>query len=115
MNRQVFDSVPIWIRLPNLKLYYYTTEGLSKFGSFIGRPLYTDQLTASQSRLAFARICVEIKLTAERPTKIPFITEFGKLEYQTIEYEWVPTACDGCTKFGHPTLKCPWAPKVIAK
>lgn len=41
-----FASVPIWVRFLGLNWHYYTPKGLNKLASNIGKPLYTDKITA---------------------------------------------------------------------
>ena len=41
-------SVPIWIKLPNLKLHLWSVQVLSKIASVMGTPLFTDKITASR-------------------------------------------------------------------
>ncbi|KAL2934218.1 Histidinol-phosphate aminotransferase, partial [Bienertia sinuspersici] len=48
-----------------------------------------------------------------------FQNEKGILIQQSIEYEWRPTYCATCKRYGHPTNKCnkqikkQWQPKVV--
>jgi hypothetical protein len=41
-------AVPIWIKLPNLKLHLWSVQVLSKIASVMGTPLFTDKITASR-------------------------------------------------------------------
>nr|XP_027093733.1 uncharacterized protein LOC113714137 [Coffea arabica] len=117
--KEDFKAVPVWIRLPGLKLHYYTNEALSKFVSFIGRPLHSDQHTALQTSDSFAS--VELSVESLRPSCIPFVDEKGESVSQVIEYEWIPSSCEKCKCFGHSLNKCPslprvdkrWVPKVV--
>ena len=117
--KEDMDSVPIWIRFPALKLYYYTGKGLIKFTSYVGRPLYTDGMTAKQERLFFARVSMKVKMDHKLPDFIPYVNEFGTLEHQKMDYEWLPPWCKGCCRFGHLEKFCPkkfvtkiiWVPK----
>jgi len=54
MNTENWKSIPLWIRLPNLKLKYWGILSLSKIGSLIGIPIKKDQYTKSKSMLQFA-------------------------------------------------------------
>ncbi|XP_071926923.1 uncharacterized protein [Coffea arabica] len=123
VKKMDLESIPVWIRLPHLKLHYYTETNLSKFASFVGNSLYTDKQSADQSPVAYARICVELHIDTIRPDSIPYINEHGQLEYQEIEYEWNPPSCLKCQKFGHLVQQCPlalqastkWMPKATSQ
>lgn len=52
--------VPIWIRLPNLNLHYYSAKSLGKLARFIGQPSYIDKHIVNESSLLFARLGAEI-------------------------------------------------------
>lgn len=106
LKRLKLTAMPVWIRLPHLKLHYYTVAGLSKLASYIGKPLYTDQQTASQGRESYARICVELEPGEERINSIPYENEFGQIEYQEVQYEWIPPCCMKCKVFGHKQRQC---------
>ncbi|KAL7210522.1 hypothetical protein ACSBR1_031974 [Camellia fascicularis] len=41
LTKNVFSSVPIWIKIFNGLLKLWTEEGLSYIACFIGNPLYT--------------------------------------------------------------------------
>ncbi|KAL3529142.1 hypothetical protein ACH5RR_008464 [Cinchona calisaya] len=90
IEKEDFTIVPIWIRFPKLKFHYYTGKSLSKLASYVGKSLYVDKLTASQSRLSFARVCVEVAVTSKFPIEIPIINEFHEKEMIPIKYEWTP-------------------------
>ncbi|XP_027107130.1 uncharacterized protein [Coffea arabica] len=114
------ETVPIWIRFPGLKLHYYTKKSLSKLASFVDKLLYTDKMTATQERISYARVSVELKMDHKLPDCVPYINEFGLAQSQPVEYEWLPPWCKECTKFGHiikfcpnkPELKSVWVPKA---
>ncbi|KAL3509993.1 hypothetical protein ACH5RR_029394 [Cinchona calisaya] len=84
LAQEDFSTIPVWIKLPNLKLYYYFAITLSKLASYAGKPLYTDKLIVEQSRLSFARVCIEI---CNLPDKIPFVNEKGESVFQSVTYE----------------------------
>ncbi|KAI0519357.1 hypothetical protein KFK09_006801 [Dendrobium nobile] len=55
--------VPIWISFPNLRLHFFNHKVLHALGLIFGRPLQTDQATASRTGLFVARILVEVDIT----------------------------------------------------
>lgn len=121
MQKEGYETITIRERFPNLKLHYYTEAGLSKIASILGKPLYTDNTTVTKSKVAFARVCVEVGMDNSRPSHIQFINEYRKLEVQAVEYEWIPPSCNLCSRFGHDLNHCPqqkvdlkeWRPKKV--
>jgi hypothetical protein len=45
--------VPIWVKFPNLPLKCWSLKCLSKIASVLGKPVQSDMLTSSMSRLSF--------------------------------------------------------------
>lgn len=48
LKKEELTTVPVWIKLPNLKIHYYTVNGLRKMASYVRKPLYTDKQTTNQ-------------------------------------------------------------------
>ncbi|XP_077215844.1 uncharacterized protein LOC143850484 [Tasmannia lanceolata] len=99
-------SVPIWIKFPGLTLQFWSANGLSKIASAIGVPLYMDSQTSEETRLNFARLCVEVEAGASYPEFIPIHTPYG-IHNQQVLYELRPIACQNCKIFRHTTAACP--------
>lgn len=74
---------------------------LSGLGTLIGKPLFMDKLTSTQSRLPFARICVEVTAEANLPSNINYLDENGNICTEVVKYEWMPSKCARCKTFGH--------------
>ncbi|KAK6795389.1 hypothetical protein RDI58_008842 [Solanum bulbocastanum] len=85
---------------------YWSMKGLSKIGSLIGRPLMVDRNTEERSGLNFARILVKVELGAQLPEVVHFKNERGQLIEQTVQYDWKPTLCKYCKKYGHSKEVC---------
>lgn len=62
-----------WIQLHKIPFRFWTSEGLSKLASFVGKPVAIDSPTACRSRFGFARILVEVHVDETLPTEIPII------------------------------------------
>ncbi|KAH0751732.1 hypothetical protein KY285_004880 [Solanum tuberosum] len=73
----------------------------------IGKPLYTDNFTASIERISYARILVETDVSQPLIDSIEIVTPSGTFQ-QPVEYEWRPSFCTDCMKFRHNVEKC-WA------
>ncbi|KAL9671262.1 hypothetical protein QQ045_008830 [Rhodiola kirilowii] len=53
-------SLPIWVRLPNIKAHMLDPRILSRICSKLGRPICTDGVIVDGSSYSFARVCVEV-------------------------------------------------------
>ncbi|KAJ8761969.1 hypothetical protein K2173_006571 [Erythroxylum novogranatense] len=97
------SKVPVWIRLHNLPFPLWNERCLGLVASRIGRPILCDRHTSDMTRLAFARLCVELS-AADEP-----ISEFeiacrrlsDKPIRVRVKYEWIPKRCSKCSVFGH--------------
>lgn len=106
---ELIHQVPIWVQLPNLPIDYWTSAGLSKIGSLIGKPISSDLLTQTREHLAYARIMVEIDISSDRELLPPFITLInttGQEYVQKVTYEYIPYYCDLCNGVGHNKSHC---------
>lgn len=67
-----YDAVisPVWIVLPWLSERYWFPEFQSAIGNSIGRFIRVDHPTASLVCPSVARICVEVDLSADLPSKV---------------------------------------------
>ncbi|XP_028553747.1 mucin-5AC-like [Dendrobium catenatum] len=108
-KREDFTSVPIWFKIHDLPLCCWTPVGISKIATKIGAPVAVDSLTASKSRLTYARVCVLVDASATYPAFVPITVE-GKLFNLVIQYEWRPSICDFCKSFNHTSEFCPTNP-----
>lgn len=90
LEKEDLQSIPVWIKLPNLKLHYYIPTGLSKLASFVGNPLYADQQTATQEIISNYRICVELKVDSKFPNQVPYVNEFEITEIDVLNMSGYP-------------------------
>ncbi|KAK1318276.1 hypothetical protein QJS10_CPB04g00872 [Acorus calamus] len=105
MEMERLETIPIWIRFPALPLHMWGLRLISKLASAIGKPLYMDTATASRSRVAFARVCIEISAQSELPDSVLYREE-GIWKDIPVEYEWKPSPCPNCSTFGHSSAQC---------
>ncbi|XP_020258784.1 uncharacterized protein LOC109835211 [Asparagus officinalis] len=106
-ERELLNSVPVWIRLPALHLKLWSNNIIGRIASIVGKPLYIDQATASGERLAYARCFVEISSKAKLPNYIRMDLGNGDWLETAVEYEWIPPKCVKCQNFGHVDHQCP--------
>ena len=59
------SSIAVWVRLNELPIEYYNAEALQLIGKAISNVLRVDTFTASETRVRFARICVQV--VVEKP------------------------------------------------
>ncbi|KAA8547022.1 hypothetical protein F0562_003451 [Nyssa sinensis] len=70
MEKEDLTHVPIWIRLPHLKLHMWSGMSPSKIACIIGTPLFIDKLTAERGCFHYARLCVEVEMGKELPDQV---------------------------------------------
>jgi hypothetical protein len=63
-------TTPVWVRLPNLPLNFYTPSFLPTLGNALGRFIKTDTYKIAKGFITFAHICVEIDLSQGLPDRI---------------------------------------------
>ncbi|XP_074315627.1 uncharacterized protein LOC141651831 [Silene latifolia] len=98
--------VPIWVLFPNLDPFFWSQTALSKVASFVDRPICADEPTTSKSKIAFARILVEVGLSKDLPKGMTLQTPYRGTVLQKIDYEWVPHFCHSCKRIGHTQDRC---------
>lgn len=73
LSKPDLERTPLWITLPNLPLHFWTQEALSRIASVVGKSLFTDRYTRLRTRIAYARVCVEVTEDAVSMTEIPIM------------------------------------------
>lgn len=106
MCQQDLETIPIWVRLPNLNFCFRTNFALSKIASVIGNPICMDHATTAGTRFVFARICVEVGIDADYPTELRMKYK-DKTIIQKVEYAWKPNPCKASKTFNHGEKACP--------
>ena len=100
-------TVPVWVKFPNLPLQCWSLKCLSKIASVLGKPVQSDMLTHTMSRLSYARVLVEVNLLSDLPYFIDINLPNGSLLKQQVIYETLPRFCKHCRTLGHLTSTCP--------
>ncbi|XP_062103162.1 uncharacterized protein LOC133814183 [Humulus lupulus] len=103
---RLVKSIPVWVRLPGLRLQYWGFKCLSALVSTIGKPMLVDKVTKDRSMVKFARVLMEVEISDDVPKTISFLNERGQLMEHLLEYEWLPTQCQGCKILGHSEANC---------
>ncbi|KAI0502013.1 hypothetical protein KFK09_016958 [Dendrobium nobile] len=97
--------VPIWISFPNLRLHFFNSKVLHALGSIFGRPLQTDQATASKTRPSVARVLVEVDISKKHPKEV-WVGSKAYGYMQKAEFERVPEFCNHCKMHDHAVTEC---------
>ncbi|XP_020690945.1 uncharacterized protein LOC110105688, partial [Dendrobium catenatum] len=103
--REESPIAPVWLAFPNLRLHFFNSHILFGLASVFGRPLQTDQATASLSRPSVARILVELDVTKKHPKEIWLGSENNGY-FQKVEIENLPIFCSHCRMHGHGINEC---------
>jgi hypothetical protein len=113
------SSVPIWIKLHNLPMEFWTSTCLSFVASGVGKPLCADSITEEQCHLGFARVLVEVTMDSDFPQEVEIIDVDGKPINVSIGYPWLLTNCKKCKSFDHASYACRkiekqvWVPSIV--
>ncbi|KAH0724790.1 hypothetical protein KY284_000655 [Solanum tuberosum] len=100
-NKEVLQTVPIWVKYPNLPLSCWSMDSLRRISSGLGEPLYADECTTKVDRISFARVLIEMDVARELPRKLKVEEPNGRVFEQEVQYEWVPEYCAKCMQVGH--------------
>ncbi|PPR95488.1 hypothetical protein GOBAR_AA25196 [Gossypium barbadense] len=116
-KRLDFDlhKLPVRVHLSHIPLELYTGIGLSYVASAIGVPLYMYTITVGQSRLAYAKVCVEIDANQINPRTIDIVFKDDSTGTVWVEVPWMPQRCSKCSIFGYVDKGCPKKLKEINK
>ena len=116
-------KLPIWVHLGNIPLELFSQRRISYIANALGNPLYMDRITASQQRLAFARVCIELDAAVEVPRHIEVVLRNGRTVMVNVTVPWMPLKCSVCNIFGHSVKDCAnklvtvttkvWVPKTV--
>src|SRR6185295_17779571 len=94
-------KVPLWVRILGLAKPFWTTEVLGRVASHVGNPLYTDPVTESRLRGAYARVLVEINFAEAITRSVNLRFNDGEVIACSFLVENEPLYCLNCCSFGH--------------
>ncbi|XXG57258.1 hypothetical protein AAC387_Pa03g4477 [Persea americana] len=108
------NVAPVWIRIRNLPhhcwsghILFSLARAIGKPFSLapaIGKPLKLDEYTAFQKLLSFARVCVELDFSKDKPHQIWLQFDDGSSIALDVSYESIP--CKLSLKPGHIPAHC---------
>ncbi|KAF3776428.1 retrotransposable element ORF2 protein [Nymphaea thermarum] len=108
LNMPPVTSAPLWIRLPNLPPNMWTAQIFNSIAKGLqGELLEIDTQTRDINRGGFARIRVELPLSAPLPPEFQFVLKDSHTLAQPLVYEGRLQFCRFCGINSHPPDKCP--------
>ncbi|KAH1264861.1 hypothetical protein GmHk_01G000690 [Glycine max] len=115
---ELLQTLPIWVKLPQLPIILWGDTSLNKIGSALGNPIMTDECTANRLRVSYARILVEMDITKELPQTITIVDNEGEKIQQTIsscslEEIKVPWRFSRSLSRAFWIQQCIWFPKTV--
>lgn len=71
-EKSSLTSIPVWVKLPNLDIMYWTEHILTQIVGYLGKVLKIDTATLTRSRMMYARVLVDMTLADGFPSKLFF-------------------------------------------
>ncbi|XP_058776814.1 uncharacterized protein LOC131651163 [Vicia villosa] len=105
LDKDAIRVMPLWVIFPQLPLAFWGESSIGKVARAIGRPIMTDECTAKKLRITYARLLIEVDITAELKEAIYIRDPQGNRMRQQVEYEWKPAFCRKCKRVGHDCEK----------
>lgn len=97
--------VAVCCNLLALPVHLYDQSALYMICSALGNPIQIDRATASQSRISFARVGVEIDIT--KPLVKEMVIDIAGVEVkQRVVWDKIPHYCSDCKHVGHTLEAC---------
>ncbi|XP_030440998.1 uncharacterized protein LOC115663090 [Syzygium oleosum] len=72
LKKGSLDTLPVWVRLRDIPFSLWSSVGIGRIASAIGKPLYVDVQTEQMTRISYARVCMEINATKSRVEAVKF-------------------------------------------
>ncbi|KAH0645588.1 hypothetical protein KY290_034369 [Solanum tuberosum] len=54
-GKEILQTIPLWVKYPNLPLSCWGADSLSRISSVLGTPLFVDECTSKIERISFAQ------------------------------------------------------------
>ena len=68
-------------------------RGIGYITSILGNPLSMDQIITNQQKVAYAKVCIEIKAGLDVPRNIKEELRDGSVVLVNVEVPWMPAMC----------------------
>ncbi|KAJ8773309.1 hypothetical protein K2173_028486 [Erythroxylum novogranatense] len=91
----------VWVRIPNLPIAQYHPQILRAIGNIVGDTVQIDDASLHAQRGRYARLAVEVDLTAPLRSSVTL-----DRETLLVTYEGLPPVCYTCGIVGHSPTAC---------
>ncbi|XP_059629585.1 uncharacterized protein LOC132272455 [Cornus florida] len=106
LQREDFDTLPLWIRVYDLLMHCRNSTSISKVCSIFSTPIYMDDPSLHRDKSQFVRVMVEADVCKELPENL--VVDIHREDCAVfIEYEWKPIICSLCKRVDHVAARCP--------
>ncbi|XP_047942834.1 uncharacterized protein LOC125189615 [Salvia hispanica] len=95
----------MWCNLVGLPIHLFEKSALFVIGSLLGDPIQVDHATISQTRLSFARLCIQIDISKTPMEEIILVLQ-GREVRQAVKWDRIPLYCHDCKHVGHTSDVC---------
>lgn len=97
--------VPAWVCFPGLPIHFHRKDALFQIARMIGTPMKQDASIIATNCPSVVCICVEVDVSKELPQRV-YIQGASWIISQQVEYEGLPSYCNGCYWLGHVLHDC---------
>ncbi|KAK9931810.1 hypothetical protein M0R45_019073 [Rubus argutus] len=96
----------VWVRFWNLGLEFWEARTLFEIACGVGVPIKIDPNTLDRKYGLFARVLVDVDLSANLPPELVVKRKNGETVVQGVDYEKLPDLCSHCSNIGHHVSTC---------
>ncbi|XP_009769130.1 uncharacterized protein LOC107815188 [Nicotiana tabacum] len=86
-NKEVLQTIPVWVKYTNLPLNCWENRSLSRISSGLGIHLYADACSTQVDRISYVGVLVEMDVTKELPRFIKVTDPNGREFIHEITYD----------------------------
>lgn len=112
LNPKSVEELSLWVTFPELGLQFWFERMQSMIASKVGRPTYTDKLTAVHKRWSYAQVLIDVRADKPLRVKIIFQGPNGEQFEQKVLFDWKPWHCSHCARSEHKIEGYKSAPKM---
>lgn len=78
-ERELLNTLLIWVKFVNLELELQDKEAISDIASMLGNPIKMGKITVDESRAAYAKILTEMEANREYPDEMEAMLYSGEV------------------------------------
>ncbi|XP_074271354.1 uncharacterized protein LOC141595288 [Silene latifolia] len=95
LKKEQATVVPVWVRFLDLPLKFWG-NCIPRISGLIGDFVRCDGPLEERTRLAYARVLVDVPFGKALPSTVKFLNEHGEEVTIKVESEWSPILCKDC-------------------